>query len=241
MSNVDGTDFSEATRDLDPDETLFIISSKTFTTLETMTNARTARAWALAGLGGDESAVAKHFVAVSTNAKEVETFGIDTDNMFEFWDWVGGRYSFDSAIGLSLMIAIGPDALPRDAGRLPRRRRALPHGADRAEPARAARPHRPLVRRLLRRRDASPCSRTTSTSARFSAYLQQLDMESNGKSVDLRRRPGRLPDRPDRVGPARHQRPARLLPADPPGHEAHPLRLHRLRRPQPASATTRTC
>jgi len=109
VSNVDGTDFAEAVRDLDPAETLFIISSKTFTTLETMTNAHTARAWSLAGLNGDEQSIAKHFVAVSTNAKEVAKFGIDTANMFEFWDWVGGRYSMDSAIGLSTMIAVGPD------------------------------------------------------------------------------------------------------------------------------------
>src|SRR6184192_2495390 len=109
VSNVDSTDFAEAVDDLDPAETLFIISSKTFTTLETMTNAHTARAWSLAGLGGDEKAVAKHFVAVSTNAAEVAKFGIDTTNMFGFWDWVGGRYSMDSAIGLSTMIAIGPE------------------------------------------------------------------------------------------------------------------------------------
>ncbi|MGH7838010.1 MAG: glucose-6-phosphate isomerase, partial [Candidatus Binataceae bacterium] len=109
VSNVDGTDFVEATRDLDPAETLFIISSKTFTTLETMTNAQSAREWSLAGLGGDATAVAKHFVAVSTNAGEVAKFGIDTANMFGFWDWVGGRYSMDSAIGLSTMIAIGPE------------------------------------------------------------------------------------------------------------------------------------
>src|SRR2546421_6939229 len=112
VSNVDGTDFAEATRDLDPAETLFIVSSKTFTTLETMTNARTARAWLLGGLGGDESAVARHFVAVSTNAQEVASFGIDTTNMFGFWDWVGGRYSMDSAIGLSTMIAVGPERFP---------------------------------------------------------------------------------------------------------------------------------
>src|SRR4029077_938416 len=109
VSNVDGTDFVEATRDLDPAETLFIVSSKTFTTLETMTNAQSARDWALLGLGGDAKAVAKHFVAVSTNDPKVTEFGIDTDNMFGFWDWVGGRYSMDSAIGLSTMLAIGPE------------------------------------------------------------------------------------------------------------------------------------
>src|SRR6201991_3294079 len=109
VSNVDGTDFAEAVQDLDPAETFFVISSKTFTTLETMTNAHTARDWSLAGLGGDEKSVAKHFVAVSTNAGEVAKFGIDTDNMFGFWDWVGGRYSMDSAIGLSTMLAIGPE------------------------------------------------------------------------------------------------------------------------------------
>src|ERR1700750_752139 len=109
VSNVDGTDFAEAVRDLDPAETLFIISSKTFTTLETMTNAHSARAWSLAAFDGDEMSVAKRFVAVSTNAQEVQKFGIDTANMFGFWDWVGGRYSMDSAIGLSTMLAIGPD------------------------------------------------------------------------------------------------------------------------------------
>lgn len=109
VSNVDGIDFVEATRDLDPTETLFIISSKTFTTLETMTNAQSARDWLLNGLGGDEKAVAKHFVAVSTNAEKVSAFGIDTANMFGFWDWVGGRYSMDSAIGLSTMLSVGPE------------------------------------------------------------------------------------------------------------------------------------
>src|SRR5258708_540949 len=109
VSNIDGTDLAEAVRDLDPAETLFIVASKTFTTLETMTNAQSARSWSLAGLGGDAKSVAKHFVAVSTNATEVSKFGIDTANMFEFWDWVGGRYSMGSAIGLSTMIAIGPD------------------------------------------------------------------------------------------------------------------------------------
>src|SRR5208283_2264263 len=109
VSNVDGTDFAEAVYDLDPAETLFIISSKTFTTLETMTNAHSARDWSLKGFDGDEKSVAKHFVAVSTNTAEVERFGIDTVNMFEFWDWVGGRYSMDAAIGLSTMVAVGPD------------------------------------------------------------------------------------------------------------------------------------
>src|SRR5947209_16392127 len=109
LSNIDGTDFAEAVLGLDPAETLFIISAKTFTTLETMTNAQTARAWSLAGLGGDEKSVAKHFVAVSTNKAEVAKFGIDTANMFEFWDWVGGRYSMSSAIGLSTVVAIGPE------------------------------------------------------------------------------------------------------------------------------------
>src|SRR3954464_6052860 len=109
VSNIDGTDFLEAVRDLDPETTLFIVASKTFTTLETMTNARTAREWSVAAFRGDPKSVARHFLAVSTNTKEVEKFGIDTENMFEFWDWVGGRYSMDSAIGLSTMIAIGPD------------------------------------------------------------------------------------------------------------------------------------
>ena len=152
VSNVDSTDFAEATRDLAADETLFIICSKTFTTLETMTNAQTAREWLLAALG-DEAAIARHFVAVSTNADEVAEFGIDTANMFGFWDWVGGRYSMDSAVGLSTMLAVGPGLLPRAARRLPRDGRALPHHAVPAEPARADGPPLGLVRRLLRRAD----------------------------------------------------------------------------------------
>ena len=136
VSNVDGTDFVEATRDLDPAETLFIVCSKTFTTLETMTNATTARDWLLDGLGGDESAIARHFVAVSTNLEDVAAFGIDTANAFGFWDWVGGRYSMDSAIGLSTMLAIGPEGFARMLERLPRDGRALPHGAARARTCR---------------------------------------------------------------------------------------------------------
>ncbi|MEU6174380.1 glucose-6-phosphate isomerase [Streptantibioticus parmotrematis] len=183
VSNVDGADLHEAVRDLDPAETLFIIASKTFTTIETITNATSARTWLLDGLGGDTAAVAKHFVALSTNAEKVADFGIDTANMFEFWDWVGGRYSYDSAIGLSLMIAIGPDHF--------REMLAGFHLVD--EHFRTAPPEQnaPLLLGLLgvwygNFHDAQshavlPYSHYLS---RFTAYLQQLDMESNGKSVD---------------------------------------------------------
>ncbi len=203
VSNVDGTDFAEATRDLDPAETLFIVSSKTFTTLETMTNASTARAWLLGGLGGDEAAVAKHFVAVSTNAEEVAEFGIDTDNMFGFWDWVGGRYSFDSAIGLSLMIAIGADALRARCS--PASTRWTSTSAPRRSSATcrccsACSGSGTTTSSTPRR---SRCCPTTSTWPGFPAYLQQLDMESNGKHVDLRRRARRLPDRARSCGASR--------------------------------------
>jgi len=184
VSNVDGTDFLDAVRDLDPGETLFIISSKTFTTLETMTNAHTARAWLLAGLGSDESSVAKHFVAVSTNAPEVAKFGIDTANMFEFWDWVGGRYSMSSAIGLSTMIAIGPGNFRAMLGGL--------HEMD--EHFRTAPLDRnlPVLLGLLgiwyneffgaQTVAVLPYEQYLK---RFPAYLQQLTMESNGKHVTL--------------------------------------------------------
>ncbi len=188
VSNIDGADLHEALRDLDPETTLFVISSKTFTTIETITNATSARSWLLDGLGGDEAAVARHFVAVSTNASEVAKFGIDPANMFEFWDWVGGRYSYDSAIGLSLMIAIGPDHF--------REMLAGFHLMD--EHFRCAPPEEnaPLLLGLLgiwygNFHDAQshavlPYSHYLS---RFTAYLQQLDMESNGKSVDREGRP----------------------------------------------------
>ena len=162
VSNVDGTDFAEAVQDLKADETLFIISSKTFTTLETMTNAHTARDWALKSLG-DEKAVAKHFVAVSTNAEGVSKFGIDTANMFGFWDWVGGRYSMDSAIGLSTMLAIGPDGFREMLERLPSDGRALPHRALRAEPAGAAWDCWPSGTTTSSARRRSPCCPTSST------------------------------------------------------------------------------
>jgi glucose-6-phosphate isomerase len=184
VSNVDGTDFAEAVQDLDPAETLFIISSKTFTTLETMTNAHTARSWSLAGLGNDETSVAKHFVAVSTNAAEVAKFGIDTANMFEFWDWVGGRYSMDSAIGLSTMVAIGPDnfrAMLSGFHQMDEHFRTAPFAAN-----------LPVLMGLLgvwyndffgaQTVAVLPYEQYLK---RFPAYLQQLTMESNGKHVTL--------------------------------------------------------
>ena len=184
VSNIDGTDFAEAVRDLDPTETLFIVSSKTFTTLETMTNARTARGWSIAGLGGGEGSVAKHFVAVSTNATEVAKFGIDTANMFEFWDWVGGRYSMDSAIGLSTMVAIGPDNF-----------RAMLDGFHQMDEHFRTTPfavNLPVLMGLLAVWYNDFLGAQTVAVLpyeqylkRFPAYLQQLTMESNGKHVTL--------------------------------------------------------
>ena len=184
VSNIDGTDFAEAVHDLNPAETLFIISSKTFTTLETMTNARTARAWSMAGFGDDEKSVAKHFVAVSTNAAEVAKFGIDTANMFEFWDWVGGRYSMDSAIGLSTMLAIGPDNF-----------RGLLEGFHQMDEHFCTAPFEhnlPVLMALLAVWYNNFFGAQTVAVLpyeqylkRFPAYLQQLTMESNGKHVTL--------------------------------------------------------
>ncbi|NCT68396.1 MAG: glucose-6-phosphate isomerase [Rhodanobacteraceae bacterium] len=183
VSNVDGTDFVEATQDLDPAETLFIVCSKTFTTLETLTNAQAARAWTLRALG-DEAAIAKHFVAVSTNAREVARFGIDTANMFGFWDWVGGRYSMDSAIGLSTMIAIGPDNF-----------RAMLDGFHAMDVHFRSAPFErnlPVLHGLLAIWNANFLGAATVAVLpyeqylkRFPAYLQQLTMESNGKHVTL--------------------------------------------------------
>ena len=184
VSNVDGTDFAEAVHDLDPAETLFIISSKTFTTLETMTNAHTARDWSLAGLGGDEKAIAKHFVAVSTNATDVAKFGIDTANMFGFWDWVGGRYSMDSAIGLSTMLAVGPDNF-----------RAMLDGFHQMDEHFRTAPFErnlPVLMGLLAvwyndffGAETVAVLPYEQYLKRFPAYLQQLTMESNGKHVTL--------------------------------------------------------
>jgi glucose-6-phosphate isomerase len=184
VSNVDGIDFVEAARDLDPAETLFIVSSKTFTTLETMTNAETARTWLLQGLGGDKAAVAKHFVAVSTNAEKVSAFGIDTANMFGFWDWVGGRYSMDSAIGLSTMLAIGPDNF-----------RSMLDGFHQMDEHFRTAPfdrNLPVLLGLLTVWYTNFFDAQTIAVLpyeqylkRFPAYLQQLTMESNGKHVTL--------------------------------------------------------
>jgi glucose-6-phosphate isomerase len=184
VSNVDGTDFAEAVRDLDPAETLFIISSKTFTTLETMTNAHTARDWSLAGLGGDVKAVAKHFVAVSTNAEKVSEFGIDTANMFGFWDWVGGRYSMDSAIGLSTMIAIGPKNFSDLLAGF--------HAMDEHFRTAPLDKNLPVLLGLLAvwyndffGAQSIAVLPYEQYLKRFPAYLQQLTMESNGKSIRL--------------------------------------------------------
>jgi len=184
VSNIDGTDFAEAVAGLDPAETLFIISSKTFTTLETMTNGHTARAWLLEALGGDEKSIAKHFVAVSTNAAAVEKFGIDTDNMFVFWDWVGGRYSMDSAIGLSTMLAIGPknfQAMLDGFHEMDEHFRTAPFGQN-----------LPVLLGLLGvwysdffEADTVAVLPYEQYLKRFPAYLQQLTMESNGKHVTL--------------------------------------------------------
>ena len=184
VSNVDGTDLAEAVRDLDAEETLFIVSSKTFTTLETMTNAQSARAWSLSGMGNDEKSVAKHFVAVSTNAKEVAKFGIDTANMFGFWDWVGGRYSMDSAIGLSTMLAVGPENF-----------RAMLDGFHQMDEHFRTAPFEknlPVILGLLGIWyndffDAQTVAVLPYEQylKRFPAYLQQLTMESNGKHVTL--------------------------------------------------------
>jgi glucose-6-phosphate isomerase len=184
VSNVDGTDFAEATIDLDPEETLFIVSSKTFTTLETMTNARTARDWLLEGVDGDTDAIAKHFAAVSTNAEEVSKFGIDTENMFGFWEWVGGRYSMDSAIGLSTMIAIGPERFREMlAGFHAMDEHFLEAPTERSLPA--------LLGLLAVWYGDLFGAQTVAVLPyeqylkRFPAYLQQLTMESNGKHVTL--------------------------------------------------------
>ena len=220
---------------LDPAETLFVVCSKTFTTQETLTNARTARSWLLSGLGlsddADGGAVAKHFVAVSTHADRVADFGIDPANMFGFWDWVGGRYSYDSAIGLSLMLAIGREQFGEMLAGF--------HAIDEHLRTAPFEENLPVLMGLISvwyinffRTQSQAVLPYSQYLARFPAYLQQLCMESNGKSV-TRRREGDVADRRGRLGRAGHERAARVLPAAAPGHAAGTGRLHRLRRAQP--------
>ena len=224
VSNVDGTDFVIATSDLDPAETLFIVSSKTFTTLETMTNAQTARAWVLGTLR-DEEAVARHFVAVSTNADEVRKFGIDTANMFGFWDWVGGRYSMDSAIGLSTMIAVGPENF--------RAMLAGFHSMDEHFRTAPFERNLPVLMGLLAVWYNNFFGAQTVAVLpydqylkRFPAYLQQLTMESNGKHVTLDGTPVTYQTGRNFLGRTGNQRTAFVLPANPSGNETDPVRLH---------------
>ena len=232
VSNIDPVDLVHQTRDLDPAETLFVVCSKTFTTLETLTNASAARQWLLDGLGAGEDAVARHFVAVSTNGPGVAEFGIDPVNMFGFWDWVGGRYSYDSAIGFSLMVAIGPEAFADMLAGF--------HAIDRHFTTAPLEANLPVIQGMLNVWYANLFGAETHAVlpysqrlARFPAYLQQLTMESNGKSV--RRDGSAVWGQTGRglLGRAGHQRPARLLPAHPPGDAADPGRLHRLRAVHP--------
>ena len=241
VSNVDGTDFAEAVQDLDPAETLFIVSSKTFTTLETMTNAHTARDWLLAGLKGEAAATAKHFVAVSTNAEEVAKFGIDTANMFGFWDWVGGRYSMDSAIGLSTMLAVGPDNF-----------RAMLDGFHEMDEHFRTAPFErnlPVLMGLLSIWYNDFFGAQTVAVLPYEQYLKRFPRLSPAahhgeqrQARDLGRRRRGLRHRSDLLGRARDQRPAFLLSADPSGNAADTLRLHRLRPdPEPARPRITTC
>ena len=226
VSNVDGTDFVEATRDLDPEETLFIICSKTFTTLETLTNAHTARAWSLRKLG-DERAVRRHFVAVSTNAEGVAKFGIDTANMFGFWDWVGGRYSMDSAIGLSTMLAIGPENFRAMLSGFHAMDRAFPHRAVRAQSAGADGAARGLEQQFLRCADGRGAALRAISQA-LSRVSPATDDGEQRQARHARWRARRLSDGAHLLGRAGHQRPAFVLSAHPPGNPADSVRLHRL-------------
>ena len=243
VSNIDPTDLTETVSDLDPATTLFIVSSKTFTTQETLTNARNARSWLLEKLGAGDDAIAQHFAAVSTNAEKVAEFGISTDNMFGFWDWVGGRYSVDSAIGLSLMVAVGPEHF--------REFLAGMHAMDEHFRHTPLERNLPVIAGLLNVWYSNFFGTETHAVLPYSqylhrlpAYLQQLTMESNGKSVRGDGTPVTTDDRRDLLGRAGHERPARVLPAAPPGHPARAGRLHRLRRAQPRAAgrgLRRTC
>ena len=232
VSNVDGTHIAETLKGLNPETTLFMIASKTFTTQETMTNAFTARDWFLAQ-AQDAAHVAKHFVAISTNRAQVEAFGIHPDNMFVFWDWVGGRYSLWSAIGLSIACAIGFERFEELL--------AGAHDMDRHFREAPFERNIPVILALIGIWYTNFFGAETEVILpydqymhRFPAYFQQGNMESNGKSVDRSGQPGRLRHRTDHLGRARHQRPARFLPADSPGHPPGPGRLSRAgHQPQP--------
>ena len=227
VSNIDGTHFAEAVSDLDPSETLFVISSKTFTTLETMTNAHTARAWSVAGFGGDEKSVARHFVAVSTNASEVAKFGIDTANMFEFWDWVGGRYSMDSAIGLSTMLAIGSENF-----------RAMLDGFHQMDEHFRTAPFEknlPVLMGLLAVWYNNFFGAQTVAVLPYEQYLKPISRLSAAahdgeqrQARHARRRRGLHRYQPHLLGRAGNQWATLVLPVDPSGNPAHPLRFHRL-------------
>ena len=222
VSNVDGTDFVEAVRDLDPSETLFIVSSKTFTTLETMTNAQAARDWSVSGLGGDELSVARHFVAVSTNAEQVEKFGIDTANMFGFWDWVGGRYSMDAAIGLSTMLAIGPENF-----------RAMLDGFHQMDEHFRTAPFEqnlPVLMGLLSIWYNDFFGAQTSSGFALRAVLEAIpcipaavDDGEQRQTCHARGKTGDLRHRTYLLGRAGDQRTTFLLPVDPSGHETNPV------------------
>ena len=240
VSNVDSTDIVEATRDLDPAETLFIVSSKTFTTLETMTNARSARDWTLAALK-DEEAIAKHFVAVSTNAEKVTEFGIDTDNMFGFWEWVGGRYSMDSAIGLSTMLAVGPAGFHEMLAGF--------HELDEHFRTTPFAENLPMLMGLLAVWYGDFFGAQTVGVMPYEPVPEAVpgvpaaaDDGVERQARDARRPSRRLRDRRRLLGRARDQRPAQLLSADPPGDEADPGRPDRLRQGRSTRCvTTTTC
>ena len=225
VSNVDSTDFAEATRDCDPAETLFIVSSKTFKTLETMTNAKTAREWLVAGLAGDQKSTSRHFVAVSADLAGVAQFGIETANTFEFWEWVGGRYSMCSAVGLPTMLAIGPNNF-----------HAMLDGFHQMDMHYLTTPFErnlPVLMGLLNiwYNDLFACDSLAVLPYEhylelLPSYLQQLIMESNGKRVTLNRNRGYAANRTHLLGRGRYERSTLVLPTLTSGHKAHPLRLH---------------
>ncbi len=241
VSNVDYTDFAEAVHDLRPDETLFIIASKTFTTLETMTNAHSARDWLMAAAGGDKKAVAKHFVALSTNEKAVEEFGISTDHMYGFWDWVGGRYSMDSAIGLSHHDSDRTESIRRDARRLPRDGRAFPYRAAGTQSAGDHGIARHLVHRFLQCRNRCRAA-VRAIPETFSGLSATADDGVQRQARHRRRCRGRLRDRSYLLGRAGHKWAAFVLSVDSSRDAPDSLRFCRFRTiAEPVGDVTTTC